>query len=227
MGAYGGTFDPIHNGHIAVARAVRENFELEQLLIIPSARPPHKKRRSISEAYQRYAMAVLGTLDLPGVAVSSIELESPGQPYTFQTVERLRECYGEESKLFFVMGSDSFVDLEFWKEPQRILANCGVVIASRPGFRLDRTEADRLAAALGNAERPGSVKLVDLRETHASVAEATSGETRGAVYLTDYGRVDASATEIRRQVQMGRGVGDLVPAAVDAYIRKYHLYSET
>lgn len=168
-------------------------------------------------------MAVLGTLDLPDVIVSSMELESPDQPYTFQTVERLREYYGDDSKLFFVMGSDSFGEIGSWKEPERILAGCGIVIAARPGFTLSRGETDDLVARLGSAGRP--FKLVDLREPRASVAEATSGETRGTVYLTDYGRVEASATNIRQLVRRGRDVSDLVPHAVDAYIRKYNIYT--
>jgi nicotinate-nucleotide adenylyltransferase len=172
-------------------------------------------------------MAVLGTLDLPGVVVSSMELESPAQPYTFQTIERLRSRYGEESKLFFVMGSDSFEEMQCWREPGRILANCGVIIAARPGYALDRSEVEKLAAGLSDSERASAVKLVDLTETRASVLEATAGETRGTVYLTDYGRVDASATDIRLRVQQGLDVSDVVPPAVVEYINKYHLYRET
>ena len=134
IGAYGGTFDPLHNGHLEVARAVARNFALDELLIIPAHRPPHKNSRSISDAYHRYAMAVLATLDEPRMKVSTIEIEAPERPYTFETIERLRDVYGSQASLFFVMGADSFEELNTWREPERILANANLIVAARPGY---------------------------------------------------------------------------------------------
>jgi nicotinate-nucleotide adenylyltransferase len=132
VAAFGGTFDPIHNGHLEIARAIVRNFGLDQLLIVPAHRPPHKNARAISDAYHRYAMAALATLDEPRVSVSTIELEAPGRPYTYETVERLGFVFGKETRLFLVMGADSFEEINTWREPARILSNVDVIVATRP-----------------------------------------------------------------------------------------------
>ena len=102
IGVYGGTFDPLHNGHLEVARAIVGHFDLDQLLIVPAYRPLHKPSRLISGAHHRYTMAALATLDDARLKVSTIELETPERPYTFETVERLREAFGPEAALFLV-----------------------------------------------------------------------------------------------------------------------------
>src|SRR5215216_1026405 len=116
IGAYGGTFDPIHNGHAEIACAGTRNFRLDRLLIIPAHRPPHKSRSAISDAYHRFTMSVLATLDEPRAIVSMIELEEPARPYSFQTVERLRQVYGAQARLFFIIGADSFEEINTWRE---------------------------------------------------------------------------------------------------------------
>src|SRR6266852_131274 len=117
IAAFGGTFDPVHNGHIEVVRAIVRNFALDQLLIIPAHQPPHKDSRAIACAYHRFTMAVLALLDEPRVIVSTIELEAPDRPYTFETVKRLRSIFGPRTRLFFVLGADSFEEINTWREP--------------------------------------------------------------------------------------------------------------
>jgi nicotinate-nucleotide adenylyltransferase len=132
IGVYGGTFDPLHNGHLEVARAVVDHFGLGELLIVPAHRPPHKLSRSISDAYHRYTMAALATLDEARLKVSPIELETPDRPYTFETVEQLRDRFGPRANLFFVMGADSFEEIDLWREPGRILDNANIIVITRP-----------------------------------------------------------------------------------------------
>src|ERR1051325_3319079 len=103
IGVYGGTFDPIHNGHLDVARAVLGYFDLDELLLVPAHRPPHKTTRAISDAYQRYAMAVLATEDDERLEVSTVELDAPSRLYTFETMQRLRDVFGSQARIFFVM----------------------------------------------------------------------------------------------------------------------------
>lgn len=215
IGAYGGTFDPLHNGHLEVARAVARNFALDQLLIIPAHRPPHKNSRSISNAYHRYAMAVLASLDEPRLRVSTMEIEAPDRPYTFETIERLRDVYGSRAVLFFVMGADSFEELNTWREPARILANANLIVAARPGYEV---RASHLPAAFTS-------NMIDLRGRPDEAVELQGGEINDSrVYLTDYVNMDISATEIRQKVRDGETIEGLVPPRVVDYVEKYELY---
>jgi nicotinate-nucleotide adenylyltransferase len=215
IGIYGGTFDPVHNGHIEIARLVARNFKLDQLLIVPTSRPPHKHHGTISDAYHRYAMAVLATIDDPRLLVSTIEIEAPDKPYTFQTVERLREQYGEKAEFFFIMGADSFAELWTWREPERLLASVNVVVAARPGVEIDLTGLPEHVKA----------RLVDLRGLREPAMVTTEGGAkRTKIFLTDYVEADISATEIRRMVGEGRSIKDMVPPMVAVYIEKYKLY---
>jgi nicotinate-nucleotide adenylyltransferase len=211
IGIYGGTFNPIHNGHIEIARLVARNFKLDQILIVPAARPPHKSHETISEAYHRYAMAVLATIDDPRLLVSTIEMLAPDKPYTFQTIERLQEQYGEQAEFFFIMGADSFNELGTWREPERLLASTNVIVAARPG---DEIELSRPP----DYEKP---RIVDLRGTGDMTEDGANGTK---IFLTDYIEVDISSTEIRRMVGEGRSIKGLVPPAVADYVEKYKLY---
>lgn len=220
IGAYGGTFDPIHNGHIAVARAVVESFRLDTLLVIPSARPPHKTSRQVSDSYHRYAMAVLATLELPRVIVSTMEIETPDLPYTFQTVERLRSQFGGGARLFFVMGADSFDEIETWRNPDRILASCNLIVAARPGWEIDKSGLNRLAAKLGGSD----ANIVDMIGQTAASVSLSAQTLNGSIYVTDFVRAEVSSTTIRQLVEAGRPVAGLVPPVVVNYIDKYQLY---
>jgi nicotinate-nucleotide adenylyltransferase len=218
IGAYGGTFDPIHDGHIEVVRAVVHNFRLDQLLIIPAHRPPHKNSHAISNAYHRYAMAALASLDEPRVVVSTVEVESPDEPYSFQTVERLREFYGAETSLFFVMGADSFEEIDTWREPARLLARANIVVVTRPGYEIQSSHlpADFTSSIIDMRGRSGDESRPE--------EEAESGSGACRIYLTDYVNNEVSSTEIRERVRDGKTIKDLVPPRVASYIEKYELY---
>jgi nicotinate-nucleotide adenylyltransferase len=213
IAAYGGTFDPVHNGHLEVVRAIVRNFGLDQLLIIPAHRPPHKDARAIADAYHRFAMAVLASLDEPRVLVSTIELEAPNRPYTFETVERLRSAFGTATRLFFVMGADSFEEVNTWREPARLLSSTNVVVVTRPGHDVRTSHLeDRFRSTIVDLRgrefelQPGE----DLNEHH--------------IYLTGYVNTGISSTEIRQRVRDGESIEDLVPKRVADYIGRYELY---
>ena len=211
IGAYGGTFDPLHNGHLEVARLVARRFALDQLLVIPAHRPPHKTGQTIAKGYHRYAMAVLATLDEPRVRVSTLELEAPSKPYTFETLEQLRSRYGSQIALFFVMGADSFEEMHTWREPARILATANLIVVGRPGHELR------------SAHLPPSftAAVVDKRGTAGEIKEAGAGA--GQIYFIDC-EMPISATEIRERVGEGAAIGHLVPPRVAQYISRYDLY---
>lgn len=210
IGVYGGTFDPIHNGHLEIARAVTENFRLDRLLIVPSARPPHKNTPA-SHPFDRYAMAVLATDGLTDLFVSPIELEAPDEPYTFQTIGKIRLAFGPESSLFFLMGSDSFEDLPQWKKPELIIAESNMIVACRPGHDIK------------TGSHASFARTIDLRG-QTQGPESDSALASRSLYLTDYVVSEVSSTDIRKLVRMGESISGLVPSSVANHIQKYGLY---
>jgi nicotinate-nucleotide adenylyltransferase len=213
IGVYGGTFDPMHNGHLEVGRAVVRRFGLDEMLIVPAHRPPHKTSRSISDAYHRHAMAALATQDEPRLKVSAVELEAPDRPYTFETMRRLRERFGPPASLFFVMGADSFEEINLWRESAQILDSANIIVMTRPRH------------AIGFAHLPArfAANLVDLR---GGRVEGFEPPVAGGVYLTDDVNLDITSTDLRRRVRDGEPLDDLVPPRVADYIRKYALYGQ-
>ena len=216
IGAYGGTFDPVHNGHVEVVRAIVKHFGLDQLLIIPAHRPPHKGRKQIAGDYHRFTMAVLASFDEPHVLVSTIELEAPDRPYTFETVDRLRSVFGSETSLFFIMGADSFEEINTWREPARLLSSANLIVVTRPGHDIGGSHLeDRFRST-----------IVDLRGREDYVySSGDPGEHQ--IFLTGYVNIGISSTEIRRRVRDGESIGEMVPPRVADYIKKYKLYRAT
>ncbi|MEW6129443.1 MAG: nicotinate-nucleotide adenylyltransferase [Acidobacteriota bacterium] len=216
IGVYGGTFDPIHIGHIEIARAVVRRFALEQLLIIPAHRPPHKTTNHISEAHHRYEMARLAFKDEPRIEVSKMEIELPEKPYTVQTLERLQAQYGNAIKFFFVMGGDSFAELHLWREYQRLLAMTNIIVSLRPGHELSASHLDDTIRA----------RVIDLRGQLKHRQDPVAKAEGCFIYLTDYVNQNVSSTEIRRRVKNGESINGLTPLAVIDYIERHKLYRQ-
>jgi len=215
IAAYGGTFDPIHNGHIEIARAVVKSFDVEQLLLIPAYRPPHKGSKAIAGGYHRFAMAALATVGEPRVVVSTIELEAPDRPYTFETIERLRSQFGPETRLFFVMGADSFEEINTWREPSRLISSTNLIVVTRPGHDIGTSHLDNIFLE----------KIVDLRGCDSG--RPNRGERDNErIYLTAYVNNDVSSTDIRQRTRDGESIEGLVPPPVAEYIKKYNLYRQ-
>jgi nicotinate-nucleotide adenylyltransferase len=226
IGAYGGTFDPIHCGHVQVASAVLDGFGLDEVIIIPAANPPHKDPRTLSSSHHRFAMAALATLGIPGVRVSVVEIDSPANPYTFETVARLRTRYGPQAELFFIIGSDSFEEMHTWRRPDLILSNCNLIVAARPGYEMSNPGLGRLLdTALESGPRGGGCPtIIDLTGEKSRRPEPQEARQTGLIFLTDYIRVDAAATEVRLRVSRNLPIDGMVPEGVADYIRKYELY---
>lgn len=218
IGVYGGTFDPIHRGHLRVAQALLEPFGLERVLLVPAFVPPHKRQSVLSDAYHRYAMVALATDDQPALMASTIELESPSRPYTIETLGGLKREY-PDGDLFFVMGSDSFAEVTTWREHERLLADHFIIVAIRPGL----AELHDVADPAAHLDRSLKSRVVDLRRQRRPPEETLSAPH---IFLTDYVYEDVSATRIRQLCAQGCGVEQLVPETVARYIAKYELYSE-
>ncbi|MDR1663577.1 MAG: nicotinate-nucleotide adenylyltransferase [Clostridiales bacterium] len=138
----GGTFDPIHYGHLAAAEAVLQAYKPQRVLFVPSAAPPHKKNRAVTDAEHRYRMALLATAAHPAFEVSRLELDRPGPSYTVDTVRELRSLCPPAAEIFFIIGADTAEEIKTWKEPETLLALCEVVAVTRPGFKADALARD-------------------------------------------------------------------------------------
>ena len=213
IGVYGGTFDPIHNGHLRVAEAILENFALTQMLFVPAHVPPHKRGVTISAAHHRYAMLALATAHEARMLISTLELEAPARPYTIETLGALQTAH-PNAQLFFVMGMDSFRDITTWRAHERLLTEYSIIVATRPGYRTKEDIAAHLTPPLQThvADLCGGLKPTEI--------QLSAPHT----FITDYVAVDVSATAVRQAAQAGQALTDCVPPAVAAYITKYRLY---
>jgi len=136
---YGGTFDPVHSGHVEIARKVSELFEIEKVLFIPAQVAPHKVGRAVTEPIHRYAMLALATQNDPRLSISTFELDAPDRRYTVHTVEHFRTKFGDSTELFFIMGADSWSEITTWREWERLLTTINHIVVTRPGHEVDRT----------------------------------------------------------------------------------------
>jgi nicotinate-nucleotide adenylyltransferase len=136
---YGGTFDPVHSGHVEVARKVLELFEIEKVLFIPAQVAPHKIGRPVTEPIHRYAMLALATQNDPRLSISTFEVDAPDRRYTVDTIEHFRTKFGDSIELFFIMGADSWSEITTWRQWERLLAMANHIVVTRPGHELDRT----------------------------------------------------------------------------------------
>ena len=198
IGIMGGTFDPVHVGHLLTAEAVREQFGLHQVLFIPAAQPPHKQGRKVAPAYARLVRTERAAATNPCFEVSRSELARKGPSYSVDTLQELQEAHGQEAEFYFITGADAINELSTWHEAQHLLEICHFIAATRQGCALD---LPRLRREFGE----------ELVAEH--IHELPTPE------------LEISSTDIRRRVQKGRSIKYLVTAEVEAYIYKEGLYS--
>ena len=207
---YGGTFDPVHVGHLEIARRVSKLFEIEKVIFIPAQMAPHKIGRPVTDPIHRYAMLALATQDDPRLLISTFELDDPDRRYTVNTVEHFQHELNDSTELFFIMGADSWSEITTWREWERLLTMTNHIVVTRPGYEPATSHVG------SHAER-----IVDLR---------SGGESPRAngIFFTDVVMNDVSATNIRRLANEGRAdeLVDLLPGPVLEYIKKYGIYRE-
>jgi nicotinate-nucleotide adenylyltransferase len=217
---YGGSFDPVHAGHITVAGRLLKLFALDSVLFIPAHVAPHKRETRVTPALQRYAMLALATQAEAQLKVSSIEIDAPERPYTVDTLSRLQTELGREAHLFFIMGADSWMEITTWREWERVLSLSNHIVVTRPGYEVSATHVTP-------AVRERVIDLQGADEDHVRREVEGSGGLK--IYITDAVRMDVSATAIRKLLREGdRGaeIAGLVPPAVAEFIRKYGLYRD-
>jgi len=199
IGLFGGSFNPVHAGHLIASRAVAEHLRLDKLYLVPAAVPPHKVPKNLADATHRLEMLRLATRGESLFEVSDLEINRPGPSYTIVTVEEFRRRLGGSAELFWIIGADSLAELANWYQAERLVDTCRIVTAARPGW--DRPDLSALAGRL----RPEQIERL-----------------KADVLATP--RIDISASEIRRRVAAGLSVRYLVPDAVAEYIAAHGLY---
>jgi nicotinate-nucleotide adenylyltransferase len=232
IGLLGGTFDPIHLGHLALARAASEKFNLQRVLFVPANIPPHKQKQPVSEYFHRYAMVTLATAEEKTFFPSLLEApsfagmgwgsgkgkrsESERPSYTVDTVRGLKHTLRKSDHLFFLIGIDAFVDIAKWYEACALLKECEFIVASRPGYSL----AD-VANALPEKIRPSEAAT---RPFHKQAATGDLVLPGATIRLLDGVHQKISSSAIREAAAAGKTLGKLVNPAVAEYIRKMGLY---
>lgn len=198
LGVFGGTFDPIHYGHLVAAEEVRYRLQLDKVLFVPAGVPPHKLDHDITPTRHRVAMLELALASNPGFALSRVDIDRHGPCYTVDTLALLHQEYGPGAELFFLMGMDSLADILTWKEPERLIRLARIVVVGRPGFQADVDELDKVL--------PGAAERISIVDTPL---------------------MEVSSSDIRRRVREGAPIRYQVPDAVEAYIRAHRLYLDS
>ena len=222
LGVMGGTFNPIHYGHLAAANEVGEAFALDTVVFVPAAVPPHKELAEIIDPRHRLMMAIMATIAHPQFAVSSVEIDRPGASYTVDTVVQLKHLYQGQKSIYFIVGIDAFVDIATWRQPDVLLESCHIIVTSRPGYNVHDLV-------------PSTLRQVSERHPHLTfepLADRPPRNRRGfqvretpyRIYVQEVSGLDISSTELRQRVKARRSIRYLLPDSVDAYIQKYQLY---
>jgi nicotinate-nucleotide adenylyltransferase len=198
IGVIGGTFDPIHYGHLAAAEEARVRVNLEKVLFAVAGLPPHKLDEEVTPVEHRLAMVRLGISSNPDFELSRVDVDRSGPSYTVDTISILQEQWGQGTEMFFVLGIDSLVEVPTWHQPERLIQLCHLVAVARPGFE------------------------VDMRQLEDSVPGISS-----RVEIIGMPEVDISSSDLQRRVREGLPIRYQVPEEVERYIREHRLYQQS
>lgn len=199
IGVMGGTFNPIHYGHLVAAEAARAEFGLNKVIFVPSGNPPHKQNQIIADAEHRYLMTVLATASNPDFEVSRVEVDKDDLTYSVYTIKDLRKVYGENAEIFFITGADAVLELLTWYKIEELLTLCKFIAVTRPGF--------------------------DKRELEQKIQEISS-KYNGEIICIEVPLLAISSTDIRERLRDGKPVKYLLPETVEEYMSKNGLYKE-
>ena len=219
IGLYGGTFNPVHYGHLRAAKEVCEGFDLEHLYFIPSALPPHKDIKGVVSVVDRLEMTRLAIIDNPEFILSDVELKRPGLSYTIDTVKHFKKSLDTDVKLFLIMGIDAFIEIDTWKSFRQLFRMLPMIIMTRPS----------------PDGRPYSLKWENMTtfiedkisgSYHLSVKDGCYHHNRHQpVYRFNISMLDISGTKIRKLIQAKQSIRFLVPKNVENYIYERGLYT--
>ena len=197
VGIMGGTFDPIHFGHLVIAEQIRCEYNLEKVLFVPAGIPPHKSDLKVSESKHRYFMTLLATITNPYFEVSKIEMDNDEISYTINTIKKLKEIYQKDTELYFITGADAFCELDTWKNVGELLGLANFIAATRPGLDTDYVDD----------------KINELQANYDAY-----------IRRVNVPALAISSTDIRNKVKEHQSIKYLLPESVEYYIYKHNLY---
>lgn len=195
----GGTFDPIHYGHLVAAEAVWSKFDVDRVIFIPSGNPPHKDESTVSHNEHRYLMTVLSTMDNPNFYISRMEMDRKGKTYTIDTIYDIRKLCGDSVTIYFITGADALHEILTWKDATTLLSICNFIAVTRPGYD---------------------------KETLSSQIKEMSEKYKSNLYFLEVPALAISSTDIRERVKKKLSIKYLLPESVNNYIEKYSLYKQ-
>ena len=195
----GGTFDPIHNGHLVTAEAVRHRFKVDKVVFIPTGQPAHKANQQVTHNEHRYLMTVLATMRNENFDVSRIEIDRPGATYTIDTIMELKKLCRPDVRLYFITGADAIHQIMHWKEPEKLLTLCDFVAVTRPGYQKNKLFED----------------IGEIRDKYTS-----------RIHYMEVPALAISSSDIRKRAQNGEPIKYLLPQEVEDYIHKFGLYRD-
>ncbi len=200
IGIMGGTFNPVHHGHLVTAQEALDQFDLDEVIFIPTGDPPHKIDDLLAHAEDRYLMTVIATSSNSSFFVYRIEIDRKGKSYTIDTVKELRKLFGSDSELYFITGADAILEILTWKNTREIITLAKFIAATRPGYDLSKIK--ELETTLFDDEDEGDQRI----------------------FIMEIPALAISSTDIRQRIKIGRPVNYLVPEGVNNYILKHGLY---
>jgi len=219
---FGGTFDPIHRGHLNVARAAAERFRLKKVWFVPADIPPHKQKAPVTSYFHRYSMVALALVGEPDFLPSLLEAPDPEAhverrpSYSIETIRRVKAGLRKSDRLYFLIGIDAFREIGTWYKAEELLRECDFIVAARPGYSLDD-----VVGSLPKSLRRKGPDTAQLRKWDGKGLLELPGVR---LHLLPETHEDVSATQIRAVTKRGRGLKKLVPDSVAEYIYKEHLY---
>ncbi len=207
VGLFGGTFNPIHLGHLRGAEEIRDLFQLEEVIFVPSSIPPHKPMAKVVEASHRLEMVRIAVSGNPYFSVSDVEITRTGKSYSVETIEYFRER-GRDA-LYFILGSDAFGEIETWREFKTLFSLCNFIVMTRPG-------SQKKTLFLPKSIAP--------HFRYVSEEDAWLHVSGQRLYFKEISFLDISSTRVRKLIEKGRSFRYLVPTEIETYIREHSLY---
>ena len=212
IGIFGGTFNPIHNGHVKAVLEVQKTFFLDKVLMIPSYIPPHKGAPDVAPPSDRLQMVKLAVVSYPQFVPSPIEIEAKGKSYSILTLAKLKQQF-PDAAMFFILGVDAFLEIDTWREYKKVLEQCHFIVISRPVY--DMNEAKK---PLGRNYEERMVQVLETTKLDKAMLHPYK------IFLLSIDALDMASKDIRKKVKMGKSIAGLVVEPVEEYIQTNKLY---
>jgi nicotinate-nucleotide adenylyltransferase len=227
VGVLGGTFDPVHFGHLVIAEEAYATLNLAKMVFVPAGQPPHKPGQIVTPAHDRLIMLELAIASNPHFVISRVDLDRPGPSYTVETLRLLREQWGEQTAIYFVIGWDSLEDLLDWYDPVGILKRLDYLVAvKRPGYPVPTHTAHDVDPG-GHVREPIDRAREHEEKEYIDRLEKRLPGIRQRLIIMSAPQLEISATELRQRVAEGRPVKYQLPEVVEQYILQHGLYRQT